>query len=91
MSETPAPYSIGDAPIDPEYAELMRDMGRALDAALNAGPGEKVNGFILMMFPLGTHTGRCNYLSNAKREDVIVMLKEQLAKFEGSPDIKGRA
>jgi hypothetical protein len=34
---------------------------------------------------------RCNYISNGRREDVVVLLKEQLARFEGSPDVTGRA
>jgi hypothetical protein len=27
-------------------------------------------------------------LSNAQREDVIVLLKEQLARFQGMPEVK---
>jgi hypothetical protein len=47
-----------------------------------------------MVFPFsadadGAH--RCNYISNASREDVVVLLKEQLARFEGQPEIEGRA
>jgi hypothetical protein len=33
----------------------------------------------------------CNYISNARREDVIMLLKEQLARFEGQPEVSGRA
>lgn len=33
----------------------------------------------------------CNYISNAVRDDVVVLLKEQLARFEGSPDVTGHA
>ena len=44
-----------------------------------------------MVFPFEGFEGRANYISNASRKDIIVLLKEQLARFQGQPDIKGRA
>jgi hypothetical protein len=44
-----------------------------------------------MVFPFDSFDGRANYISNARREDVIVLLKEQLARFEGQPEMKGKA
>lgn len=36
--------------------------------------------------------GRCNYISNgADRRDIVSLLREQAARFEGSPDITGRS
>ena len=36
--------------------------------------------------------GRCNYISNgADRKDIVVMLKEQIKRFEGQPEMKGEA
>ena len=32
-----------------------------------------------------------NYISNADRADVVTLLKEQLARFEGQPEMKGSA
>jgi hypothetical protein len=48
--------------------------------------GPRETGFILMVFPFDGEPGRCNYLSNAERGDVVVLLKEQLAYLEGHPD-----
>lgn len=86
--------TLGDGPIEPKYREQMEDMTRALDRFFNGedrGPDRKV-GFVLLVFPFGAGDGRCNYISNgADRRDVIVLLKEQLARFEGQPEMNGRA
>ncbi len=72
----------------------MTALVQSLDEVFNGqvgGPGRKT-GFILLVFPFGETEGRCNYVSNgANREDVIVMLKEQIKRFEGQPDVKGHA
>jgi hypothetical protein len=85
---------LGDAPIEPRLYEMMNDLARGLDEILN-GPSkgsDRKNGFILLVFPFGGHEGRCNYISNgADRKDVVVMLKEQIKRFEGQPEISGRA
>lgn len=83
---------IGDKPIDPDLVALMNGVAKGIDDVLNgATPGPKHNGFILMVFPFEGHEGRCNYISNACREDVVVLLKEQLARFQGQPEVSGRA
>lgn len=82
---------LGDAPIEAKYQEQMKTLARLIDVYLNGPDGEKKNGFIIMMFPLNDHGGRTNYISNGNREDVIVMLKEQLKRFEGQPDIVGHS
>lgn len=87
------PHGLGDGPVEPGYAEGMKDVARAIDAMFNGPPSdkEKTVGFILMVFPFNNHEGRCNYMSNAKREDVLIMLKEQIARFEGQPEVAGHA
>ena len=87
---------LGDAPIQPEYREMANDLAKAIDVFFNGGKlggegGPKKTGFVLLVFPFNDTEGRCNYISNAARADVIVMLKEQLARFEGQPELKGRA
>jgi len=83
---------LGDAPIDPELHKLMNALAHGIDELLNGKPPTtKTNGFILMIFPFEDHEGRCNYISNAQREDVVTMLKEQVARFEGQPEMKGNA
>lgn len=85
-------HTLGDAPIEPAYAETMNKLAHALDVVLNGPEGPpypKETGFILLVFPFAGHEGRCNYISNADRKDVVVLLKEQLARFEGMPEAKG--
>lgn len=79
---------IGDAPIQPDLVEFMNSIAFALDQILN---GKRVmedkslrkNGFVLLIFPFGDDTGRCNYISNgANRDDIVKMFKEQIERFE---------
>lgn len=83
---------IGSGPIEPQYVEQMKEVAMYVHQVLN-GPvpiGAGKTGFVLLVFPFG-HSGRCNYLSTACREDVIVLLKEQLAYFSGQPETQGKA
>lgn len=85
--------TLGDAPIEERYREHMNALANAIDEYLNGPPEEraepKKNGFIVIMFEFGLK-GRANYISNASRQDVITLLKEQLARFEGFPQQEGR-
>jgi hypothetical protein len=84
---------LGDGPIEPKHHQTMNALAGALDEMFNGdarGPDRKT-GFILMVFPFGNTDGRANYISNAERADVVTMLKEQLARFEGQPELTGRA
>jgi hypothetical protein len=80
---------LGDAPIQPELKDLLNKIARTLDQILNESD-KKTNGFVLLVFPFEGREGRCNYISNASRADVVVLLKEQLARFEGMPEATGR-
>jgi cobalamin biosynthesis Mg chelatase CobN len=85
---------IGDATIEAKYSEQMQAMASVIDEFLNGKDTPKQDkkiGFILQVYPLETHEGRCNYISNAERKDVLVMLKEQVARFEGQAELKGNA
>lgn len=84
--------TLGDGPIQPQYEQLMRDLANFLDGMFNGDlrGKDRTTGFCLMVFPFDGD-GRANYISNANREDVVTMLKEQLARFEGQPEMKGRA
>lgn len=88
------PQPLGDKPIEKAYREKMRRIAGWLDLTFNGrvgGPGRKT-GFVLLVFPFGEAEGRCNYISNgANREDIVVMMKEQIKRFEGQPDVEGRA
>lgn len=85
--------TIGDKPIEPKFRETMNAVAAGLDDVFN---GEKRGkdrdvGFVLLVFPFAGHNGRCNYISNAERADIVVLLKEQLARFQGQPEASGRA
>lgn len=84
---------LGDQPIEPRLREMMNALAKGVDDILNGketSKAEKLNGFLLMVFPFEGFDGRCNYISNADRKDVVVLLKEQLARFQGQPEMKGR-
>lgn len=85
---------LGDGPIQKEYHAQMNAVAQALDKTFNGdakGPDKKV-GFVLMLFEYGNHDGRCNYISNgADRRDVVTLMKEMIARFEGQPEMSGRA
>jgi hypothetical protein len=87
-------HQLGDAPIDEKYRQMMNDVARALDDIFNGGAKgpDRTTGFVLLVFPFGSEDGRCNYISNgADRDDIVVLLKEQIKRFEGQPDISGSA
>jgi hypothetical protein len=85
---------LGDAPIEEQYRDTMNAVAGAIDEAFNgvAKGNERKVGFVLLVFPFGADDGRCNYISNgADREDIVIMLKEQIVRFEGQPDQTGKA
>ena len=85
---------LGDAPIEEEHRNRMNQIAHGLDEIFNGearGQDRKV-GFVLLVFPFGDHEGRCNYISNgANRADIVTMMREQIRRFEGAPDVTGHA
>lgn len=89
--------TIGDQPIQPEFRDLMNNLARGIDEILNdrkTGADRRV-GFVLLVFNMnqaGERETRCNYISNADRLDIVAMMKDQIARFEGAapwpPDVK---
>jgi hypothetical protein len=93
---------LGDAPIEEKYERKMIALGEAIDRLFNgdtAAPrarkvrDERKVGFVLLVFELGDEAeGHCNYISNgADRRDVVRLMKEQIARFEGQPEVTGTA
>lgn len=85
---------LGDGPIQAEYRAKMQAVAGALDEFFNEGTkgADRKTGFVLMVFPFGDDTGRCNYISNgADRKDIVTLMKEMIARFEGQPEMSGRA
>jgi hypothetical protein len=87
-------HTLGDAPIEPEYYDKMNALARGIDKVFNGevkGKGRKT-GFVLMAFAFGDNPSRCNFISNGvDRRDVVTLMKEMIARFEGQPELKGRA
>ncbi len=88
-------HTLGDAPIQERYHTKMNVIAEALDRVLNgeAHGADRESGFVLLVFPFGNaEDGRCNFISNgADRKDIVVLLKEMIARFEGQPQTSGRA
>lgn len=82
-----------DSKITAEYRALMNQIAAGLDEAFNGPKGEpRKVGFVLLQFPFGGPEGaRTNYISNANRKDIVVALKEIVARFEGQPEMRGTA
>lgn len=84
---------LGDGPIQEEYYAKMNGLARALDEVFNGDKKgqDRETGFVLMVFKMGEES-RCNYISNgADRKDIVVLMKEMIARFEGQPEVSGTA
>jgi len=85
---------LGDEPIEPEYVDQMTAIARGLDEIFNGmvKGADRQTGFVLLVFPFGDKSGRCNFISNgADRTDIVTLFKEMIARFEEQPEVKGRA
>ena len=86
MSSSTDGNQLGDGPIEPGYVRMMNDVAHALDIAFNGnseGGVDRTTGFVLLVFPYGDDSGRCNYISNgAGRDDIIRLFREQADRFE---------
>lgn len=85
---------LGDAPIETRYREQMQRLAELLDEFLNGKKrgAARDTGFVLLVFPFGEDTGRCNFISNgADRGDIVTLFREMIARFEGQPEMSGRA
>lgn len=81
-------------PIQEEYKESMNVIAKTLDEVFNGElkGKDRTTGFCLFVFPFGEREGRFNYISNgADRKDMVCLMKEMIARFEGQPEIKGTA
>ncbi len=88
-------HTLGDGPIQKEYHERMNAVAQGLDEVFNGKSkgAERETGFVLLVFPFGNADGqRCNFISNgADRRDIVILMKEMIARFEGQPEMTGRA
>ncbi|MEQ9244508.1 MAG: hypothetical protein RLO21_00820 [Nitratireductor sp.] len=81
-------------PIGKRYRKKMNRVANQLDEAFNSstrGHARKT-GFALLVFDMDMiEGGRMNWISNARRGDMIVALKEMVAQLEGRASPKGHA
>ena len=85
---------LGDGPIQDRYRAEMNAVAATLDGYFNgnARGADRETGFVLLVFPFGSTDGRCNFISNgADRKDIVALFKVMIARFEGQPEMKGRA
>lgn len=85
---------LGDAPIEAAYIEKMNVIAMVLDEMFNGETkgNDRETGFALLVFPFGKKEGRCNFISNgADRSDIVTLFKEMIRRFEGQPEVKGKA
>lgn len=82
---------LGDGPVDPRGEKVLRSLALDLDDILNPDKDDKEWGFVLIMTRFDETEGRTNYISNVVRADVVTLLREQLARFEGQPEAEGHA
>jgi hypothetical protein len=74
--------------IDGRQREFMKNVAKGLDEIFN-GSGPKKVGFALLTYKFGEDiagTNRINYIGNGQREEVLVALKELVARWEGRYD-----
>lgn len=86
-------HTLGDGPIESQYRERMEALAKVLDDFFNGDDkgAKRTVGFVLLVFPFESHKGRVNYISNgADRGDIVTMMREQIARFEGMPQASGR-
>ena len=71
-------------PIEEDQRALMNALAEAIDKLFNGDKDPKPVAFVLLTARMGDYEGgRVNYLSNGDREDIVTMMKELIARFEG--------
>jgi hypothetical protein len=82
-------------PISQQYRKSMNAVAQGLDKIFNGESRgkDKKTGFVLLVFEFGNVDGsRVNYISNgADRKEMVSVMKEIIARFEGQPETTGHA
>lgn len=73
-----------NGPIQPHMIAVLNSLASALDDMFNGTDRSvpKKTGFVVLTFTFDVE-GAVNYISNAKREDMIASMKEFIARHEG--------
>jgi hypothetical protein len=80
-----------DQVIQTKYREAMQQLAADLDQIFNgrAKGVDRQTCFVLLISPFMDIGGRCNYISNGERKDVVAMMKEVITRFESQPEMTG--
>lgn len=73
-------------PIGENQRVMMSALAQHLDDILNGEKRPRAVGFALLIYNFGEDlrgSGRINYIGNGERADVLVALKELIARWEG--------
>jgi len=76
---------IGKRPedrIQAEYRQKMQAIAEVIDEFLNEPGRPKTTAFAMLLAPFG-ESARVNYISNAKREDMLQMMRDYLKQNGG--------
>ncbi|MEW6304866.1 MAG: hypothetical protein AB1705_15430 [Verrucomicrobiota bacterium] len=74
------PEAAAEGAVDENVRERMRKIAAAVDEELPVGWG-----YVALTFPFDERPGRINYVSNGRREDVLVALRDFLRMVENNP------
>jgi hypothetical protein len=70
-------------PIEFDQRTMMNALAKTVDDFFNPGDTRKI-AFVILTARFGDiEEGRVNYISNGERGDIISMMKETIARFEG--------
>lgn len=81
-----------DEVISEQYRRAMQQLAADLDQIFNGKlkGKDRTTSFVLLVGAFGEDS-RVNYISNSERADIVAMMKEVIARFEGQPEMKGTA
>lgn len=71
--------------LDTAIREVSLGIGRTIQEGINQGKHPNKYGFFLAVFEFG-EAGRFNYVSNARRGEVVTLLREMAEKFENDTE-----
>jgi len=77
--------SSGDhGPLQSAYEKKMNALAKILDTTFNVPGKPRKVGFALLVYEFGgADASRMNYIGNGERSDVLIALKELVARWEG--------
>lgn len=99
MGQAKRRRELGDGPVQAEFRGHMEKLAMAIDMMFNGDlrRADRKTGFVLMVFPFSSEDNpaglgeRCNFITNADRDDVRTLMKEMITRIEGQAEVQGSA